>query len=101
MDCFTDSQVEMRVTERKCCVRSKTGQSVAEFAGVPKFGRGTSPRYGGCANNPGAIKMRMHPTLRANNCPIAAGCVMSIHLPYNCPFGTVTYIFVTQSEKKA
>ena len=38
---------------------------------------------------------------RANNCPIAAGCVMSIHLPYNCPFGTVTYIFVTQSEKKA
>ena len=40
-------------------------------------------------------------TRRANNCPIAAGCVMSIHLPYNCPFGTVTYIFVTQLEKKA
>jgi len=31
---------------------------------LPKFDRATSSRYGGCANNPGAIKMKMHPHFR-------------------------------------
>jgi len=72
----------MHVTERKCCVRSKTGQPVAEFAGVPKFGRGTSPRYGGCANNPGAIKMRMHPHFRYRTEPNALErLIIKLHIP--------------------
>jgi len=63
----------MRVTEQKCCVWSKTGQPVAKFAGVPKFGRATLSCYGGCANDPGAIKMKMHLHFRYRTEPNISG----------------------------